>query len=84
MAWHYKLNIKVKALFSVPINELLTKELPPELFELDILDGSCHAMHIQHGGQSGKKHGAKKSTFAKGRQNRFCPGLFFDYLDLVE
>lgn len=40
MAWHYKLNINPRHYFLCPINELIEKDLPQELFNLDILDGS--------------------------------------------
>ena len=40
MAWHYQRNLSPKHYFLCPIGDLITKDLPPELFELDILDGS--------------------------------------------
>ena len=40
MAWHYKRNLNPPLYFLCPIGELLTKDLPPELYDLDILDGS--------------------------------------------
>ena len=38
MAWHYKANHNPKHYFLCPIGDLLTIDLPHELFELDILD----------------------------------------------
>jgi DNA (cytosine-5)-methyltransferase 1 len=40
MAYHYKLNLNPKHYFLCPVKDLLKKELPQELHELDILDGS--------------------------------------------
>ena len=40
MAFHYKLNLAPKHYFLCPIRDLLTIDLPKELFGIDILDGS--------------------------------------------
>ena len=82
MAWHYKLNIKPKHYFLCPINELLTKELPPELFELDILDGSPPCSTFSTAGQREKAWG-KEKHFREGQAKQVLSDLFFDYLDLV-
>ena len=83
MAWHYKLNIKPKHYFLCPINELLTKELPPELFELDILDGSPPCSTFSMAGSREKAWG-KEKHFREGQAKQVLSDLFFDYLDLVE
>lgn len=82
MAWHYKLNIKPKHYFLCPINELLTKELPPELFELDILDGSPPCSTFSIAGSREKAWG-KEKYFREGQAKQVLSDLFFDYLDLV-
>ena len=82
MAWHYKLNIKPKHYFLCPINELLTKELPPELFELDILDGSPPCSTFSMAGSREKAWG-KEKHFREGQAKQVLSDLFFDYLDLV-
>jgi len=82
MAWHYKLNIKPKHYFLCPINELLTKELPPELFELDILDGSPPCSTFSMAGSREKSWG-KEKHFREGQAKQVLSDLFFDYLDLV-
>jgi len=82
MAWHYKLNIKPKHYFLCPINELLTKELPPELFELDILDGSPPCSTFSMAGSREKAWG-KDKHFREGQAKQVLSDLFFDYLDLV-
>lgn len=82
MAWHYKLNIKPKHYFLCPINELLTKDLPPELFELDILDGSPPCSTFSMAGSREKAWG-KDKHFREGQAKQVLSDLFFDYLDLV-
>lgn len=82
MAWHYKLNIKPRHYFLCPINELLTKELPPELFELDILDGSPPCSTFSMSGSREKAWG-KEKHFREGQAKQVLSDLFFDYLDLV-
>jgi len=40
MAWHYQYNLHPPRYYLCPIRDLLTAQLPDELFALDILDGS--------------------------------------------
>jgi len=82
MAWHYKLNINPKHYFLCPINELLTKDLPAELFELDILDGSPPCSTFSMAGSREKAWG-KEKHFREGQAKQVLSDLFFDYLDLV-
>ena len=83
MAWHYKLNLNPKYYYLCPIKELLTKELPQELFELDILDGSppCSTFSISGGRE---KDWGKKKHFREGQAEQVLSDLFFDWLDLVD
>jgi DNA (cytosine-5)-methyltransferase 1 len=83
MAWHYQLNIKPKHYFLCPIGDLLTKDLPPELFELDILDGSPPCSTFSMAGSREKAWG-KEKHFREGQAKQVLSDLFFDYLDLVE
>ena len=82
MAWHYKLNIKPRHYFLCPIGDLLTKELPPELYELDILDGSPPCSTFSMAGSREKAWG-KEKHFREGQAKQVLSDLFFDYLDLV-
>lgn len=82
MAWHYKLNIKPRHYFLCPINELMTKDLPPELFALDILDGSPPCSTFSMAGSREKAWG-KEKHFREGQAKQVLSDLFFDYLDLV-
>jgi len=83
MAWHYKLNIKPKHYFLCPIRDLLTIDLPQELFELDILDGSPPCSTFSMAGSREKAWG-KEKHFREGQAKQVLSDLFFDYLDLVE
>ena len=82
MAWHYKLNIKPKHYFLCPIGDLLTADLPPELFDLDILDGSPPCSTFSMAGSREKAWG-KDKHFREGQAKQVLSDLFFDYLDLV-
>jgi len=82
MAWHYKLNIKPRHYFLCPVRDLLTADLPPELFELDILDGSPPCSTFSMAGSREKAWG-KEKHFREGQAKQVLSDLFFDYLDLV-
>ena len=83
MAWHYKKNHNPKHYFLCPIRELLTKDLPRELFELDILDGSPPCSTFSMAGSREDAWG-KERHFREGQAKQVLSDLFFDYLDLVE
>lgn len=83
MAWHYKRNLNPRHYFLCPIRDLLTADLPDELFSLDILDGSppCSTFSI-----AGSREDAwgKKKHFREGQAEQVLSDLFFDYLDVVD
>lgn len=83
MAYHYKLNLKPKHYFLCPIKDLLKKELPDELYHLDILDGSPPCSTFSMAGSREKAWG-KKKHFREGQAEQVLDDLFFDYLNLVE
>ena len=83
MAWHYKRNLKPLQYYLCPIRDLLTADLPPELFALDILDGSPPCFTFSMAGSREKAWG-KKKHFREGQASQVLSDLFFDYLDLVE
>lgn len=83
MAWHYKRNLKPRHYFLCPIGDLLTMNLPPELYELDILDGSPPCSTFSMVG-SREKSWSKDKHFREGQAKQVLSDLFFDYLDLVE
>lgn len=83
MAWHYKKNLNPPNYFLCPIKDLLTADLPPELFNLDILDGSPPCSTFSMAGSREKAWG-KDKHFREGQAKQVLSDLFFDYLDLVE
>lgn len=83
MAWHYQRNLKPKHYFLCPIGDLLTKDLPDDLFNLDILDGSPPCSTFSMAGSREKAWG-KDKHFREGQAKQVLSDLFFDYLDLVE
>lgn len=82
MAWHYKNNLNPPNYFLCPIRDLLTADLPPELFNLDILDGSPPCSTFSMAGSREKAWG-KDKHFREGQAKQVLSDLFFDYLDLV-
>lgn len=82
MAWHYKRNLNPPLYFLCPIGDLLTKDLPPELYDLDILDGSPPCSTFSMAGSREKAWGVEKH-FREGQAKQVLSDLFFDYLDLV-
>jgi DNA (cytosine-5)-methyltransferase 1 len=83
MAWHYKRNLNPPSYYLCPIRDLLTKDLPSELFKLDILDGSPPCSTFSMAGSREKSWG-KDKHFREGQAKQVLSDLFFDYLDLVE
>lgn len=83
MAWHYKRNLAPPLYYLCPIGDLLTADLPPELFDLDILDGSPPCSTFSMAGSREKAWG-KEKHFREGQAKQVLSDLFFDYLDLVE
>jgi DNA (cytosine-5)-methyltransferase 1 len=83
MAWHYKRNLNPPNYFLCPIKDLITADLPAELFDLDILDGSPPCSTFSMAGSREKAWG-KDKHFREGQAKQVLSDLFFDYLDLVE
>jgi DNA (cytosine-5)-methyltransferase 1 len=83
MAWHYKKNLDPPLYYLCPISDLITADLPPELFDLDILDGSPPCSTFSMAGSREKAWG-KDKHFREGQTKQVLSDLFFDYLDLVD
>lgn len=83
MAYYYRLNHNPKYYFLCPVKDLLKMELPSELFELDILDGSPPCSSFSMAGSREKAWG-KEKHFREGQAKQILDDLFFDYLNLVE
>ena len=82
MAWHYQHNLHPPTYLLCPIGDLLTRDLPSELFNLDILDGSPPCSTFSMAGSREDAWGQKKH-FREGQASQVLSDLFFDYLNLV-
>ena len=82
MAWHYKRNLNPLLYYLCPIRDLLTADLPPQLFALDILDGSPPCSTFSMAGSREKSWG-KDKHFREGQAKQVLSDLFFDFLDLA-
>jgi DNA (cytosine-5)-methyltransferase 1 len=69
--------------FQGPIRDLLTMDLPDDLFGIDILDGSPPCSTFSTAGRRERDWGREK-RFREGQTTQVLSDLFFDYLDLVE
>ena len=83
MAYHYKLNLNPKHYFLCPIKDLLKIDLPNELYNLDVLEGSPPCSSFSMAGNREKDWG-KKKHFREGQAEQVLDDLFFDWLDLVD
>ena len=79
----YQLNLKPRYSFTMSINEfnqIPDKELPAELFKLDVLDGSPPCSSFSIAGVRERKWG-KKSAFREGQSQQILDDLFFQFID---
>lgn len=83
MGWHYQHNLHPPTYLLCPIGDLLTRDLPSELFNLDILDGSPPCSTFSMAGSREDAWG-KKKHFREGQASQVLSDLFFDYLNLVD
>jgi DNA (cytosine-5)-methyltransferase 1 len=83
MAYHYKLNLNPKHYFLCPIKDLLKIDLPDELYNLDVLEGSPPCSSFSMAGSREKSWG-KKKHFREGQAEQILDDLFFDWLNLVD
>jgi DNA (cytosine-5)-methyltransferase 1 len=80
----YKTNHNPKYAYLEPIQTFkLRKDLPKELYELDILDGSPPCSSFSTGGNREKDWG-KKKKFREGQAEQILDNLFFDFIDLAK
>ena len=82
MAWHYKRNHNPRHYFLCPIRDLLTADLPDELFGIDILDGSPPCSTFSMAGSREDAWG-KDKVFREGQAKQVLSDLFFDWIALV-
>lgn len=81
MRKHYEKNLKPKIFIQAPIKDLLKMDLPEELFNLDILDGSPPCSSFSMSGNREKDWG-KEKHFKEGQAVQILDDLFFDFLEV--
>jgi DNA (cytosine-5)-methyltransferase 1 len=80
----YKVNHKPKYAYLEPIQTFkLRKDLPKELYNLDILDGSPPCSSFSMAGNREKDWG-KEKVFREGQAEQVLDTLFFDFIDLAK
>jgi DNA (cytosine-5)-methyltransferase 1 len=80
----YKANHAPKYSYLEPIQTFKNrKDLPPELFDLDILDGSPPCSSFSMAGNRDKDWG-KEKVFREGQAQQVLDTLFFDFIDLAK
>lgn len=80
----YKANHNPKYAYLEPIQTFkLRKDLPKELYDLDILDGSWPCSSFSAGGNRGKDWG-KEKKFKEGQAKQVLDTLCFDFIDLAK
>lgn len=80
----YKANHNPKYAFLEPIQTFkLRKDLPKELYNLDILDGSPPCSSFSMAGNREKDWG-KEKKFREGQAEQVLDILFFDFIDLAK
>lgn len=80
----YKANHNPKYAYLEPIQTFKTREdLPHELYELDILDGSPPCSSFSMAGNREKDWG-KDKVFREGQAMQVLDTLFFDFIDLAK
>jgi len=80
----YKANHNPKYAFLEPIQTFKErKDLPQELYELDILDGSPPCSSFSMAGNREKDWG-KEKKFREGQAEQILDNLFFDFIDLAK
>lgn len=80
----YKTNHNPKYAYLEPIQTFKTrKDLPEELYDLDILDGSPPCSSFSMAGNREKDWG-KEKKFREGQAEQTLDTLFFDFIDLAK
>jgi len=79
----YLENHKPKYNYNCDIREMLEIELPKELYELDVLDGSPPCSSFSMSGNR-EKYWGKEKKFAEGQKLQVLDTLFFDFINLAK
>lgn len=79
----YVANNKPKYNYNMDVRDFLEQELPEELYDLDILDGSPPCSSFSLAGLREETWG-KEKAFREGQRKQVLDDLFFVFLDIVE
>jgi len=79
----YKANHNPNIYLRCPIGDLISMELPKELYNLDILDGSPPCSTFSVAGLR-EKSWKKNKKFKEGQAKQVLSDLFFDWIKLVD
>lgn len=79
----YKANHNPRHGFNKPVSWLLDADLPEELFDLDVLDGSPPCSSFSMSGSREKAWGEKKK-FKEGQAKQVLDNLFFEYINVAK
>lgn len=82
----YKINHHPKYSYLMGVQDfenILNSDLPKELFDLDVLDGSPPCSSFSIAGKREKKWG-KKSYFREGQECQILDDLFFSFINVAE
>ncbi len=82
MRRNYEANLHPRLFIEAPVAELLEAELPAELFDLDVLDGSPPCSTFSTSGRRDKDWGREK-FFREGQAAQVLDDLFFDFIALA-
>lgn len=83
MRRNYEANLHPPLFIEAPVRDLTTMDLPPHLFDLDVLDGSPPCSTFSMSGDREKAWGREK-FFREGQAAQVLDDLFFDFIDVVE
>ena len=80
----YLANHNPKHFFLCPIKDLLTMDLPDELYNLDILDGSPPCSLFSRASTKRENFWGKEKAFREGQAVQVLDELFFDFIALAD
>lgn len=83
MREHYEENLKPRLFIEAPVIELAKMDLPEEMLDLDVLDGSPPCSTFSTAGHREKDWGREKH-FREGQAVQVLDDLFFDFLKVAD
>lgn len=79
----YRRNHRPRHSYLMPIQEFKYRDLPKELYDLDVLDGSPPCSSFSMAGNREKDWG-KKKVFREGQADQVLDDLFFHFIDVAK